>query len=167
MTLRETLGRWSDRLLMIAAVFLMLSMLACVFFGVVFRQLNMPLAWTDEAATYLMVWTAFVGMVIAGNRRAHIRITVLSNLFKGRAHKVLEIVTQLLVMVFGAILLTQSWGLIQRNLDVEWVSLPLTVAVVYMPLPLVGLAVFLQSALAIRDTLQGNDVPPPPEGLPL
>ena len=46
-------------------------------------------------------------------------------------------------------LLTRSFGLIQRNLDVSWVSLPLSVALVYVPIPIAGFAVVCQSLVAI------------------
>ena len=60
------LGRLSDRLVELAAAILLLAMLAAVFLGVAFRLINQPLAWSDELAQYLMVWTAFVGWILAG-----------------------------------------------------------------------------------------------------
>jgi TRAP-type C4-dicarboxylate transport system permease small subunit len=110
------LARLSDRLLATAAVLLVLAMLGAVFFGVVFRSLNRPLAWTDELGQYLLVWTGFVGWIIAGNRGSHIRVTVLVNRLRGRARQAAEIATHLLVAMLGVVLLTRSFGLIGRNL---------------------------------------------------
>lgn len=149
----STLGRISDRLLAVAAVLLLLAMLACVFLGVVFRFANRPLAWSDEMAQYLLVWTAFTGWIIAGNRGSHIRITVIVDRLTGRARALAEIAIQLLIAVLGVVLLTRSHGLIMRNLDVEWVSLPLSVALVYVPIPIAGFAVVLQSVLAMARAL--------------
>ena len=59
----------SDRLVRYAAVALLLTLLATVVAGVVSRQLNAPLAWTDELAQYLLVWTGFTGWIIAARRR--------------------------------------------------------------------------------------------------
>ena len=143
------LARISDALLLIAAVVLMLAMLTAVFLGVVFRFLNQPLAWTDELAQYLLVWTGFVGWIIAGNRGSHIRVMALVNLLRGRARQMAEIATHLLVAIFGIILLTRTSGLIGRNLNVMWVSLPLSAALVYIPIPIAGLAVIIQSAIGI------------------
>ncbi len=145
----HSLARVAQRLLEVAAVLLLLAMLASVFLGVVFRLANDPLTWSDEMATYLLVWTGFVGWIIAGQRGSHIRITAIINRLRGTALMLAEIVIQLLVLVFGLILLTQSFGLIQRNLDVEWVSLPLSVALVYIPIPIAGFAVVLQAVLEI------------------
>ena len=63
----------------------MLAMLGAVFFGVVFRFLNRPLAWSDELSTYLLVWVGFVGWIIAGNRGSHIRVRVLLDRLPRRA----------------------------------------------------------------------------------
>ena len=65
------------------------------------------------------------------------------------------IVDSTTVAAFGLLLLTKSFGLIARNLDVAWVSLPLSVALVYIPIPFAGAAVLLQSALAIFRATQG------------
>jgi TRAP-type C4-dicarboxylate transport system permease small subunit len=150
------LARLSDRLLATAAVLLVLAMLGAVFFGVVFRSLNRPLAWTDELGQYLLVWTGFVGWIIAGNRGSHIRVTVLVNRLRGRARQAAEIATHLLVAMLGVVLLTRCFGLIGRNLDVTWVSLPLSAALVYFPIPIAGFAVVVQSAVGIGRTLRGE-----------
>ena len=154
--MRSFLGRTSDRLLAFAAVVLLLAMLACVFFGVVFRFINRPLAWSDEMAQYLLVWMAFIGWIIAGNRNSHIRVTVLIDRLKGRARDAAEIFMQLTVLFLGLVLMTRSFGLIERNMDVEWVSLPLSVALVYIPVPIAGFAIVVQCGLRILDIIRGD-----------
>ena len=139
-----------------AAVLLLLAMLACVFLGVVFRLADAPLAWSDEMAQYLLVWTGFVGWIIAGNRGSHIRVTALIERMRGRARLAAEIAIQVLVAALGLVLLTQSFGLIARNADVAWVSLPLSVALVYLPIPVAGFAIVLRSAAEIAELLQGG-----------
>jgi len=150
------LARVSDGLLLMAAVFLLLAMLGAVFLGVVFRFANHPLAWTDELAQYLLVWTGFVGWIIAGNRGSHIRVLALVNLLRGWPRQMAEIATHLLIAIFGVILLTQAFGLVGRNLDVSWVSLPLSAALVYIPVPLAGLAVIIQSVVGITRAMRGE-----------
>lgn len=155
----HSLARVAQRLLEVAAVLLLLAMLASVFLGVVFRLADDPLTWSDEMATYLLVWTGFVGWIIAGQRGSHIRITAIIAKLRGTALMLAEIVIQLLVLAFGLILLTQSFGLIQRNLDVEWVSLPLSVALVYIPIPIAGFAVVLQAGLEILRLVRERPAP--------
>lgn len=153
------LGRLSDRLLEVAAVLLVLGMLGSVFAGVVFRFLNRPLAWSDEMAQYLLVWTGFTGWIIAGNRGSHIRVRVLLDRLKGRPARVAEVAIQILVATFGLVLLTRSFGLIARNSDVSWVSLPLPVALVYVPIPIAGFAIVAQALLGIARVIHGDPLP--------
>jgi TRAP-type C4-dicarboxylate transport system permease small subunit len=148
--------RCSDKLVGAAAVLLLLAMLAAVFLGVVFRLAGEPLAWSDELAQYLLVWTGFTGWIIASRRRSHIRIGLIVDRLKGLPRQAAEIVIQLLVASLGAILLFKSFGLIQRNVDVEWVSLPLSVALVYIPMPIAGCAVIMQAVAQIVEAARGR-----------
>jgi TRAP-type C4-dicarboxylate transport system permease small subunit len=152
----DTLSKWSDRLVGAAAVALLLAMLAAVFLGVVFRLIGEPLAWSDELAQYLLVWTAFVGWIIASRSRSHIRIGLIIDRLKGLPRRLAEIASQLLVALLGAILLIKSFGLIERNVDVEWVSLPLSVSLVYIPMPIAGFAVVLQAIVQIIEAIKGK-----------
>ena len=54
-----------ERALRFAAVLLLMALLGAVVTGVISRQLNRPVIWSDEMAQYLLVWTGFVGWMIA------------------------------------------------------------------------------------------------------
>lgn len=164
-----TLARFADALVRALAATLLLSMLACVTLGVVFRQLNHPLAWSDELAQYLLVWTGLVGWIVATRRRSHIRINVFADRLPGPARKGLEILIQMSVIVFAAVLVRYSFGLMERTWDVELVSLPLTAAFLYLPIPAVGAALILQAVVEIVETVRGTApaLPAPEEALPL
>ncbi|MGX5735732.1 TRAP transporter small permease [Bosea thiooxidans] len=154
----KSLAGWADRLVYWAAVVLLLALLAVVVFGVFFRQINQPLAWSDELAQYLLVWTGFVGWIIAARRRSHIRIMIFAGKLPRPAQVALEIATQLSVIVFAAILLRYSWGLVDRNWDVESIALPITAAALYVPMPFAALALMLQALAEIGDVLAGHKV---------
>jgi TRAP-type transport system small permease protein len=135
----------ADRLLRWSAVVLLLTLLASVLIGVISRQLNAPVAWSDELAQYLLVWTAFVGWIIASRRRAHIRITVFADKLPSPLGLALELLTQGLVVLFALVLLRYSFGLIDRTWDVESIALPITAAALYVVMPLAALALILQA----------------------
>ena len=154
----------ADRLLRWSAVVLLLTLLACVLVGVVSRQLNAPVAWSDELAQYLLVWTAFVGWVIASRRRAHIRITVLANKLPTSLGLALELLTQGLVVLFTLVLLRYSFGLIDRTWDVESIALPITAAALYIVMPLAAIALILQALGDAAQALAGRRVDAPEPG---
>jgi TRAP-type transport system small permease protein len=135
----------TDRLLRWSAVVLLLTLLASILIGVISRQLNAPVAWSDELAQYLLVWTAFVGWIIASRRRAHIRITVFADKLPAPVGLALELLTQGLVVLFALVLLRYSFGLIDRTWDVESIALPITAAALYVVMPLAALALILQA----------------------
>lgn len=150
------LVRAADRLLEVMAVVLLLSLLACVVLGVLFRLVNDPLAWSDEAAQYLLVWTGFVGWAIATRKRAHIRIDVIAARLPRLGRRGLEVVIQLALIGFGIAMTVHAWRLIGRNWDVEAVSLPIPSALLYLPLPIAGIAVALQGLGELVETLRGR-----------
>ena len=133
---------------------LLLALLACVFLGVVSRQMNAPLSWTDELAQYLLVWVGFAGWLIASRNRSHIRITVVGDRLPVHVRIKLEIAIQAAVAAFGAGIVYFSFALIKRNLDVESISLPIPHATVYLPLPLLGAALILQAARDLAASLR-------------
>jgi TRAP-type C4-dicarboxylate transport system permease small subunit len=156
-----------DRIVRAAAVALLLSLLVAVLLGVVSRQLNAPLAWTDELAQYLLVWAGFIGWIIAARRRSHIRITVIADRLPAIARRGLEIVTQLAIILFAGVLVRYSFALIERNWDVESIALPVSSAALYIVMPIAGLALIVQALAEIVDTLTGRSTQPVVEAQPL
>jgi TRAP-type C4-dicarboxylate transport system permease small subunit len=155
----------ADRLTQAVAVLTLLAMLACVVLGVVSRQLNAPLAWTDEMAQMFLVWAAIAGWMIALRHRSHIRITMLIDLLPASARAKAEIAIQLCVVAFGVLMLRYGFGLIERTWDVEAISLPISSAVIYVPLPALAAALILQGAAQAIEAARGRiaQVAPGPE----
>jgi TRAP-type transport system small permease protein len=156
---------FADRLTQAVAVVTMLALLACVVLGVVSRQLNSPLAWTDEMAQMFLVWAAVAGWMIALRSRSHIRITMLIDLLPARARAGTEIAIQLCVVGFGVLILRYGFGLIERTWDVEAISLPISSAIIYLPLPALATALILQGAGQAIEAARGRitQVAPEPE----
>lgn len=153
-----------DPLLRLAATLLLLALLASVVIGVVARQLGNPVSWSDEAAQYLLVWTGFIGWMLASRRRAHIRITLLLDPLPRLARIGAEIVIQLLLIGFAAALIGYGTPLIGRNWDIEWVSLPLPSGLLYLPVPFAAAVLIGEALLAIRAALRGETAPEPVPG---
>jgi TRAP-type C4-dicarboxylate transport system permease small subunit len=146
----------ADRLTRAVAVVSMLALLVCVVLGVVSRQLNAPLAWTDEMAQMFLVWAAIAGWMIALRHRSHIRITMLVDLLPARTRYAAEIAIQLSVVLFGILVLRYGFGLIERTWDVEAISLPISSAVIYLPLPALAVALILQGLGQALEAARGR-----------
>jgi TRAP-type C4-dicarboxylate transport system permease small subunit len=153
-----------DRALRVLALMLMLALLACVIIGVGMRAINNPVAWSDEAAQYLLVWTGFTGWMIASRRNSHIRITMLLGFLPDALRRVGETIIQLALIGFCGALIGWGWPLIGRNWDIEWVSLPLSAGLLYLPVPFVALVVSAQALVAIGELWRGRAFREPEAG---
>ena len=150
------LSRHLDKALRFSALLLLLALLASVVIGVVMRQIGQPVGWSDELAQYLLVWTGFIGWMIAARRRNHIRITVFLDRLPGMARVIAEIIIQLALIGFALALLRYGVPLIGRNWDIEWVSLPLPSGLLYLPVPFAALVLIGQAILAIVEAVRGD-----------
>ena len=138
--------RLLDRTLEAAACALLVALLGVVLLGVVTRAANSPLIWTDEGARFLMVWLASFGWMVAGRKRAHVRIRYFQGLLPPALHRGVERVIQLALAVFGGAVAVYGMALVRRNLELDATSLPLSMAWLYAPLIPAGLVMAAQAA---------------------
>jgi len=158
------ISRFLDHALRVLALLLTLALLASVVIGVAMRAINHPVAWSDEAAQYLLVWTGFTGWMIAARRNSHIRITMLLGLLPDVLRRMGETIIQLALIGFCGALIWWGWPLIGRNWDIDWVSLPLSAGLLYLPVPFVALVVSAQALLAIGQVWRGETFDEPEAG---
>ncbi len=143
---RRRLIRLLDRALEAIACALLVTLLVVVLLGVVTRAANDPLIWTDEGARFLMVWLACFGWMVAGRKRAHVRIRYFQDLLPSALHRGVERVIQLALAVFGCAVAFFGTSLVRRNLGLDATTLPLSMAWLYAPLVPAGLVMAAQAA---------------------
>lgn len=102
--------------------------------------LSDPLAWTDEAARFSLVWLTFLGAAFVMGRRQHIAIDMLATAFGVRVEKVFTLVATLVVLVSSAALV---WGGISLAITTASLSSPAS----GIPIPLVYGAMIVGFAL--------------------
>jgi TRAP-type C4-dicarboxylate transport system permease small subunit len=83
---------------------LMIVMFLEVMLGVVFRALGHSLVWYDEVASIILAWLTFYGSALASHKRGHISCPEIVDMLKGPVRWVLQVITQLLVISFFALL---------------------------------------------------------------
>lgn len=83
---------------------LMVILAAEVTLGIVFRSAGRSLVWYDEIASVLLAWLTFYGSALGSVKRAHISCPELVELLPAKAKRALNIVAQLLVIGFFALL---------------------------------------------------------------
>jgi len=136
------------------------GLLVVVMLSVVTRALGDPLIWTDEGSKYLMVWCAVFGWLLATRRRAHIRIRFFQDLLPHAAWRAAEAIIQGLVALLGILVGWFSVDLVRRNADMSALTLPLSLAWIYVPMLLAGAVTFTQAAVDAVAALGSAPLPP-------
>jgi len=138
-----------DRALEAFGVLLLAALLVTVLLGVVTRAADAPLIWTDEGARFLMVWLACTGWMIAGRRRAHVRIRFFQQKLPEPAWRVMERVIQLAMALLGVCIAWFAITLVRRNAELDATSLPISMAWLYVPMIPAGLAMAVQAVAQV------------------
>ncbi len=119
-------------------------MLACIALlavivplGVFFRYaLNNALSWTDEMGGFLLVWTTFLGAVVALDRGTHLDMDLLSHRFPGPLRVALRAIADLALALLLVVILANGWTITSRLFSQTAVSLPISRGLIQIVMPL-------------------------------
>lgn len=141
--------------------------------------LRKPSYWTEELATFLMMWVGLLGSAIALNRGAHLGVDFVTTKLPEKTRTGLEIVTFTLISLFG-LLVMMGGGiqLVYRTLSTDQHSpaLGLKMGYVYLCLPVSGFFIVFYSTIFLVQRIisvvspgSGREIPPaePSGGEPL
>jgi TRAP-type transport system small permease protein len=134
------LFQWADAFVLGLAAVFVAGFLGCVLLQVLFRYLiAAPLPWSEEAARYLFVWTAFLAAAAAVGRDDHFVISFLADKSPPRGRWALQLLGSALGLVFlvivtwkGALMSLRLWTAVSPVLQLPQGS-------VYAVIPLTGL----------------------------
>ena len=151
--LKNILDKCLEVLVMVAVAVLVIDVLWQVFTRFVIGKSS---SWTEELATFLLIWVALLGSAVAMGRGAHLGI----DYFVGKLSDKVRIRTELfvfgvvalfslLVMVIGGI------GLVARTFELKQISvaLHLPIGYVYLAVPISGVFLVLYSLLGFFERL--------------
>jgi TRAP-type C4-dicarboxylate transport system permease small subunit len=134
---------------------LMVALAVEVTLGVVFRSLGQALVWYDEVASVLLAWLTFYGSALASVKRAHISCPELVELLPPAAKRALNVVAQLLVIVFFALL---GWVATDHLVSLPDVPMSIVQSVIPISAALILVAETLHLANLLRARpAQGGD----------
>ena len=147
--------RTIDKSLAVVLITLMGIMVVTVSWQVATRYLlNSPSSYTEELATYLLIWISLLGAAYALRVRAHLGIDVLVRRMQHQRQQFVRIFAYVIITLFSAIALVFGGGwLVYVTLDLNQLSaaFKLPIGYVYLVLPLSGLLMIYYSAVAIRE----------------
>ena len=110
-----------------------------LFVQIVARQLfGYSIAWSEELSTYMFVWFAYLGAVVAAKMSAHNRVTVHMQFLPKWLAKTLMTVADLLWVAFNAYFVWLSYDFVFNRMNLFWKAQTLGVPMkyIYMILPI-------------------------------
>lgn len=141
MIIRNFVDKWLER----ALIFILSAMVVDVVWQVMSRYLlGSPSQYTDELATFLLIWVGILGGAYVYGKGEHLAIDILLTKSKESVQKVLRVLIELVVLIFtlSVMVVGGIWLVYTRFiLDVESAALQLNWGYVYMVVPLCGVLI--------------------------
>jgi TRAP-type C4-dicarboxylate transport system permease small subunit len=141
---------------------LMIVLFVEVTLGVVFRALGRSLIWYDEIASVLLAWLTFYGAALASVKRAHIGCPELVMAMSWRNRRIVNIVAELLVIGFFALLGFVGLTIMPVLATDALVSLPeVPMSVVQSVIPISSALIVVAELLYLAELFRDREAPPP------
>lgn len=113
---------------------------------------NSPSTVSEELLTYSFTWMALLASALVFGKRDHMRMGFVADKLTGLPKKILEILIELLIMVFaGSVMVWGGYTIMQLSMTQKTASLGIPMGIVYIVVPLSGVLVVVYSILNIID----------------
>ncbi|WP_025290070.1 TRAP transporter small permease [Bibersteinia trehalosi] len=109
---------YTSKTLEFFVVAILATMSCLVFLNVILRYgFNSSINITEEVSRYLFVWLTFLGAVLAFNANQHVRVTILTARLSPKKQRVLQLLTDTLMLFCCYLMVQGSFVQFQLNLD--------------------------------------------------
>ncbi len=142
---------------------LMVLLFVEVTVGVVFRMSGHSLIWYDELASVMLAWLTFYGSALASVRRAHIGCPELVEQAPWPIRRALNILAQLLVILFFAVLGGVGIWIMPVLAGDTLVSVPIPMNLVQSVIPISATLIIVAEVTHLVDLIVNTAPPPSPE----
>jgi TRAP-type C4-dicarboxylate transport system permease small subunit len=120
--------------------------------------LKSPSIWTEELATFMLIWVALLGAAVALSRGAHLGIDYFVGKLSIKTRLYTEIFVFLCISVFSfCVMILGGIDLVKSTLQLNQLSpaLGIKVGYVYLAVPISGFFLALYSVIALVERLAG------------
>jgi TRAP-type C4-dicarboxylate transport system permease small subunit len=114
--------------------------------------LRHSLVWAHELDIFLMIWAVWLSAAIGIHRKAHLRITLVSERLSVKTQRVLLVFIDLFTLLFLLIIGIKGVGVIQSLEGMDLISMPIPRGVVFAAAPVgAGLMILLFIPIVVGD----------------
>jgi len=105
--------------------------------------------WSEALSLLFMIWFSFIGMAIGVNRGIHLSIEYFVDKLSIKNKRIIYIVNDILIAIFGVIILKNGWELSMLASNTMMPALGVSRLYMYIVMPLSGIMIILYSILNI------------------
>lgn len=147
--LREIINKFTEYLSCIILALMTILVTWQVITRFVFKN---PSTVTEALAKYLFIWLVLITAAYVLGKREHMAIEFFINRFKRKTQLVLNMITEVVIFVFSAIVMTYGGGFIALNaMNQTDAALGIPVGIVYLALPIAGVLLMFYSICNMMD----------------
>lgn len=125
--------KWLDNLETLLCELLLATFVLLLFAQIVARQVfQYSIAWSEELSTYMFVWFAYLGAVVAAKMSAHNRVTFHLQFMPKAVAKSMLVLADLLWVAFNSYFVYLSYDFVFHRMNLFWKSQTLGVPMKYL-----------------------------------
>jgi TRAP-type transport system small permease protein len=149
----QIIRKYIDKFTEILSSIILATMTILVTWQVITRfVLKSPSTITEALAKYLFLWLVLITAAYVIGKREHMSIEFFVGRFSKKTQFILAIISEVVIMLFTAIVLTYGGGFIAINAMSQTDSaLPIPIGIIYMALPISGILAVFYSFCNILD----------------
>lgn len=151
---------YTSKTLEFFVVAILATMSCLVFLNVILRYgFNSSINITEEVSRYLFVWLTFLGAVLAFNGNQHVRVTILTARLSTSKQRLLQLLTDSLMLFCCYLIIQGSLIQFQLNLDniapISGIPTGITYLAGLIAASLIALLLIIRLYSIARQSLQG------------
>lgn len=138
------------KLLDVISIVLMIAMVLFLLVQLVARAaFRHGFPWTEESAKICLIFLAYVGASMTSVNGTHINITILSDILKGKAQKVIFVIQQLIAMAFLVLVFIYSFPALEIASRSVTTNTHINNAVIFAAVPISAVLMFFGHLMKI------------------
>ncbi|WP_027625505.1 TRAP transporter small permease [Clostridium lundense] len=115
---------------------------------------NSPSTISEELLTFSFTWMALLASALVFGKRDHMRMEFVANLFKGKAGIILSIISEILVLIFSAVVLVYGGIQITKLTTLQiTASLGIHMSYIYIIVPISGVLTVIYNIININELI--------------
>jgi len=149
-------SNWSDRICIWLLSIITVVMTVCLIFLIFGRNFfNTSFASLEEISRFSLVWMTFIGSAIAYKRKEHMGMEFIQSKLKGKLKKTFLLTQEIISLLLFLIFIYYGADLVLFNLEITSLQAKVSMAYVYVVMPITGLVMLIHAINHIVMIIRG------------